>query len=73
MLERGPRCQTVTREVDIGNLRNPDSIDRLGKSRYWNIVPAEQYAIGLQSERICPQGRAQGSGPHEETPSADLH
>jgi len=73
MLERCPRCQTVTREVDIRNLRNPDSSDRLGKSGYWNIVPAEQYSIGLQSERICPQGRDHGSGPHEKTPSADLH
>jgi len=73
MLERGPGCQTVTREVDIGDLRNPDSSDRLGKSRNWYIVPAEQNAIGLQSERICPQGGAQGSGTNEKTPSADLH
>jgi hypothetical protein len=73
MLERGPGCQTVTREVDIGDLRNPDSSDRMGKSGYWNIVPAEQDAIGLQPERIRSQSRAQGSRPNEKTPSADLH
>jgi len=59
--------------VDIGNLRNPDSIDRLGKSRHRDIVPADQNAIGFQAERICPQGGAQGSGTNEKTPSADLH
>jgi hypothetical protein len=73
MLQRGPRGQAVTREVDIGDLRNPDSSDRLRKSGDWDIVPAEQNAIGFQSERICPQGGAQGSGTNEKTPSADLH
>jgi hypothetical protein len=73
MLECSPRGPLVTREVDIGNLRNPDSIDRLGKSRNWDIVPADQNAIGFQAERICPQGGAEGSGTNEKTPSADLH
>jgi len=73
MLQRGPRGQAVTREVDIGDLRNPDSSDRLRKSGDWDIVPAEQDAIGLQPERIRSQSRAQGSRPNEKTPSADLH
>ena len=72
-VERGPGGKLISGEVHIGDLGDAKTVQPRRQPTDPDLVAAEQYPVGLETECIRTDGRPRGADASEEMPATDFH
>jgi hypothetical protein len=73
VLQRSPRGKLVSGEVHVGDLSNPKTAQRIGKSSDSDLMAAQQYAVSLDPEGIGGNCGTCRTDTGEKAPARENH